>query len=403
MQVRVFGEQLHDGAVGGENILRITRKRHPAKGSLALAKQRTDVGWHKAGEIERVRHAVVVGLLADVVAVVEHLRAGALEGQHCLHVSRHRVHRHLFIFFRIGLPQLVRRDHRQPGWDVHQRLMRRRLVCHHVRDDSPRGQFRVHVRGVADQPDGARRLILHRLLDQRHRLFEIVHHHVHETDGATALGAFGVHFHDESHTLVHGDRKRLRAAHPAETRCQHKLAFQRSPAFEFGQRAEGLVRALQNPLRADVDPRTGRHLAVHDQSFFREFIEMFPRCPMWDEVRVGDQHARRVTMRLEHRHRLARLDEQGFILLQIFQRLKNRVERFPVARGLSAPAVDDQVLRTFGHLRVEVVLDHAVGGFGEPVLAGEGIAPWGANSSRSRHDAAPCSRLPKSWRLRKSG
>ena len=55
------------------------------------------------------------------------------------------------------------------------------------------------------------------------------------------------------------------------------------------------------------------------------------------------------------------------------------VEALPVAGRLAAPAVDDQVLRVAGHLRVEVVLQHAVGGFDEPVLAGQGCAAWGVD------------------------
>ena len=54
-----------------------------------------------------------------------------------------------------------------------------------------------------------------------------------------------------------------------------------------------------------------------------------------------------------------------------FQGRQQRVEGFPTARRLAAPAVHHQVLRALGHLGVEVVLQHAVGGFLQPALAGE--------------------------------
>ena len=79
---------------------------------------------------------------------------------------------------------------------------------------------------------------------------------------------------------------------------------------------EGLVGALDDALRADVDPRAGGHLAVHHQALAVELVEVLPRRPFRHEVRVGDQHARRVGVRAEHADRLARLDQQRFVVAQ---------------------------------------------------------------------------------------
>ncbi len=57
---------------------------------------------------------------------------------------------------------------------------------------------------------------------------------------------------------------------------------------------EGLVGALHDALRADVDPGAGRHLAVHHQPLAIELVEVLPGRPVRHEVGVGDQHARRV-------------------------------------------------------------------------------------------------------------
>ncbi len=85
----------------------------------------------------------------------------------------------------------------------------------------------------------------------------------------------------------------------------------------FGQRAEGLVGALQDALRADIDPRTGGHLAVHDQPFGSQFVEMLPGGPVRHQVGVGDQDARGIRVGLEDCHRLAGLDQQGLIVFQV--------------------------------------------------------------------------------------
>src|SRR6185503_10962556 len=92
---------------------------------------------------------------------------------------------------------------------------------------------------------------------------------------------------------------------------------------------------------------------------------------------------------LEYHHRFARLHKKRFILFKILEGLKDRVERFPIARGFSSPAIDDKIIRFLCHFRVKIILDHAIGGFAEPVLTGEINAPGGADSSRSRHDEAP--------------
>ncbi len=112
-------------------------------------------------------------------------------------------------------------------------------------------------------------------------------------------------------------------------------------AAELG---EGLVSALHDALAADVDPRSGRHLAVHHQALLIEFVEMVPGRPVRHQIGIGDQHARRVFMRLENTNRLARLHQKRLVRLQPLQRGDDAVERFPIARGAADAAIDDQLL-----------------------------------------------------------
>ena len=68
---------------------RVARERHPAERSLAFAEQRADVCRHKARKLKGICHAVVEGLLAQVVAIVKHFGSGALKGEHGFHMLRH--------------------------------------------------------------------------------------------------------------------------------------------------------------------------------------------------------------------------------------------------------------------------------------------------------------------------
>jgi hypothetical protein len=93
---------------------------------------------------------------------------------------------------------------------------------------------------------------------------------------------------------VHGGGEGLGAAHAAEAAGDDERP--RSVAAEVLARAggEGLVGALHDALRADVDPRAGGHLAVHGEAERLEALVLGERGPLGDEQAVGEQHARGV-------------------------------------------------------------------------------------------------------------
>ena len=127
----------------------------------------------------------------------------------------------------------------------------------------------------------------------------------------------------------HDRRERLRAAHSAEAGGQDPLALEVAAIMLAAHFGEGLVGALDDALRADVDPAAGGHLAVHHQPLAIELVEHLPVRPFGHEVGVGDEHARRVLVGAEHADRLARLDEQGLVFLEPLERLDDLVEALP--------------------------------------------------------------------------
>ncbi len=122
---------------------------------------------------------------------------------------------------------------------------------------------------------------------------------------------------------------------------------------------EGLIGALDNALAADVDPAAGGHLAVHGQAFGVQFVKVFPGRPVWHQVGVGDQHARRVAVGFEYADRLAGLHQQGFVFFQRFQGFDNLVVAIPVACGAADAAVHHQLVWVLRNFRIEVVHQHA--------------------------------------------
>ena len=190
-----------------------------------------------------------------------------------------------------------------------------------------------------------------------------------------------------AHAVVHGHRERLRAAHPAEPGRQRDGPAQRPAEVLAGGLGEGLVRALQDALGPDVDPRARGHLAVHHQAAPLEVAEDLPGRPLADEVRVGDEDPRRPRMRAHDPDRLARLDEQRLVVAERAELADDRVEGVPAPRGAAGPAVDDEVVRVLGDLRIEVVHEHPEGRLLLPAAAGQLGAARGADGAWAGHRA----------------
>ncbi len=378
----VVSEHLERGLVGHADVVRIAGERGPAERSLAFAEEGPDVFGHEAGDIERVRDAGQLRLRADVVAVVEDDAAALFEREHRAHVLGHRRHRPRDVGVRIAFAQPLRVVERQAvGHVAVQRVVRRRLIGQDVGRDAARDQRRQHVGGVAAQADRARDPIARPAADAIERLVEAVGGFVEIPRGEPALDPLRIDFDDERRGAVHRRGERLGAAHAAESGGHHQPAGQRAAKMPARHGRQRLVRALHDALAADIDPAAGGHLSVHREPAVLEIPEILPGGPRGHEQRVGDEHARRAGMRLEHADRLAGLDEQRFVVLEVRERADDRVVRLPVARRLARSAVDDEIVGTLGHFRIEIVHQHPQRGFLRPAFAGQRCASRRANGT----------------------
>ena len=87
----------------------------------------------------------------------------------------------------------------------------------------------------------------------------------------------------------------------------------------------------------------------------------------------------------EHTDGLAALDEHRLVRLQRREGASHRIERVPAARGAAGAAVHDEIVRSLGHLWVEVVVHHPVGRFLWPTETGEVGAAVGADGTGTGH------------------
>ena len=265
----------------------------------------------------------------------------------------HRGARRLLDGFRIGLARLLPLAHgpalRQIAVD---RVMRRGLVGDHVRPDAAADHFGQDLGAVAEQADRLRLAVLGPALDHRQRLVEARGLLVEIAGAQAEIDRVRVALDGEAGGAGHHRGERLGAAHAAEAAGQHPFALEIAAIVLAAGLDEGLVGALHDALRADIDPGAGRHLAVHGEPLLIELVEMVPGRPMRHEVGIGDQDARRILVRAENADRLAGLDQQGLVGLELTQGRDDAVEILPGAGGPADAAIDHQLLRVLGDVRM---------------------------------------------------
>ena len=358
------------------DVRRIAREGGPAERALPLAEEWPDVERDEADDLERVRDAGLDGARPQVVAVVERDGAAPLEGEHRPHVRPHRPDRAPPVFVGVGGAEAERLRVRKAVRNVAiQLVVRGRLVRQDIRDDPAREEALEEVHRVDEDADRDGLAGALRREGPVDRGVQVVDPDVEVTRREALLDPGGVHLGHEGRPAAHRHRQRLGAAHAAQTRCHGEPARERSvrrPEVPPGGRRERLVRALEDPLRADVDPRPRRHLSVHRQTEGLEAPEFIPGPPFRHQIRVGNEDARRVGMRPENADRLAGLDEQRLVRAEASELPEDRLEALGVPGRLSRAAVDDEVLPPLGHLRVEVVEQHPVRGFRQPRAAAQG-------------------------------
>ena len=95
---------------------------------------------------------------------------------------------------------------------------------------------------------------------------------------------------------------------------------------------------------------------------------MIERRPMRHQVRVRDQHARRVRVGAKYADRLSRLHAQRLVRLERGECRDDAIEAFPVARGAADAAIHHELVGLLGHLRIEIVHEHPQRRLGQPAL-----------------------------------
>jgi hypothetical protein len=140
---------------------------------------------------------------------------------------------------------------------------------------------------------------------------------------------------------------------------------------------------LDDALRADVDPAAGGHLPYIISPARSSWLKVPSSAHFW---RRGSKLAIRARAEAsacvrEDADRACRQDEQGLVVLEPLERLDDGVEASPIARRAADAAVDDEALRVFGDLLIEIVHQHPHSRFGGPAF-GDDLRPRRARMRR---------------------
>ncbi len=338
--------------LGPPQVLGVAGEVDPAKRADAPRQDRAHVRGHEPRYLHRLGHARVPGLGAEVVAVLEHDRPTLAQRQHRGHVRGDRGPDLAEVGLIAGdgrprpLDGVARRD------VTPEQVVGSGLIGDHVEVHAVCDQPGDHLGGVADQPDRGGTI---RVVERGHGVAVVVGDQLDPVALDAALGASRIDLDDQRPPAVELDRQPLGTPHPAESGGEHASALQGPVEVRASDGGKRLVGEPEYALGADVEPPAGSHLAVHRQPGGLQRPEVLRSRPVGHEHRARDQDPRRIGVRRQHRHRLARLHDQRLGAAQVPQGGDDRVQRAPVARRLSLAAVDDELLGPLGHLGIEVV------------------------------------------------
>ena len=342
----------------------VAGERDPAERADAAGEQRPQVAGHEALDVEGVVDAELLGVHAQVVAVLEDDGAGALEAQQRRHLCGDGAPGELLerrrVAVALGRPAFER--------DLRRQVARPQVVCRrHVggdaRDDALPVELRVDRGRVAEQADRERPTVACRGPDGGQRARDVVQD---DLDAARASGPVerrGVDLDGEARRAGHPRGDRLGRAHAAEPGGEDPGAGRVGAGL--GQREpEDLVGALQHALPADVLPGRRGEAAPDRVAGGGALPEALRGLPLADDVVDGADDERGVRAGRAGRRRACPTAARGCDRFEVEQLAPDGLERGVVAGSLGEARVDDELVGALAD--VEDVLQRPQQCFGAP-------------------------------------
>jgi hypothetical protein len=127
------------------------------------------------------------------------------------------------------------------------------------------------------------------------------------------------------------------STHATQTggQCQGMLqAASKALASSLGKR---LIGALHDTLRADVNPGTSGHLAIHCQAHGFQATKFVPCPPVGNEVGIGDESPRCAWVGMDDAHGLTGLYKERLVIFETPQRAQIASKHSQLRAALPEP------------------------------------------------------------------
>ena len=193
--------------------------------------------------------------------------------------------------------------------------------------------------------------------------------------GVAGLDARPVDLGDDAGPTGDLERLRLGPGHSPQARRDEGPAAEvrvvGDPQVQPPGVEQGDVGAVDDPLRADVHPAAGGHLAVVHATEGCQPLELLRGVEHPHHQAVGDDGAGRLRSRGEQAQRVPGHHHQGLVRLYQLEVALDEPVLHPVLADLPGLAVGDQLVRVERDLEVEVVVDHHL--HGAPLEGGAAV------------------------------
>ena len=176
-----------------------------------------------------------------------------------------------------------------------------------------------------------------------------------------------VHLGDEAHAAGDLDRFWLGAAHPAKPGGDKKMAPEVSVFGNAELQAAGVEQgvegAVDDPLRPDIHPSPGGHLAVIGHAHLGGNFPVALVVEKTHHEPVGDNRPGSTGVRGKEAQGMTRDNHESLLLGERLQVFFDQAVLQPVLADAAGFTVGDQFIGVQGHLEIEIVVDHELKGF----------------------------------------
>ncbi|MPM76282.1 hypothetical protein SDC9_123280 [bioreactor metagenome] len=142
-----------------------------------------------------------------------------------------------------------------------------------------------------------------------------------------------------------------------------KVAFIGNAKHQTSGVKQRVVGSMDYSLRSDIHPASGSHLSIVRYAKRLCPVVVFQIIVHSDHETVGNNDSGCFRAAMEQSDRVSRVENQGFIFIELFQIFLDQLILHPVLANRTCFSVGYQFIRVECHFKVKVIVNHDLEGF----------------------------------------